>query len=170
MSTVSDNNPFAPPNAHVEDVAQGESKLAGRGARLGAALIDTVIQLAVYYGLAFVVFSKLMPSVRGGAAITVVFALQMLASFALFIVVHGYLLATRGQTVGKKLVGLRIVRSNGERASVGRLIGLRYCIGWVIAMIPFVGVLYAIVDSLMIFRDSHKCLHDNIADTMVVKA
>ena len=28
----------------------------------------------------------------------------------------------------------------------------------------------ALVDALLIFRDSRKCLHDNIADTIVVKA
>ena len=40
----------------------------------------------------------------------------------------------------------------------------------VIALIPVVGWLYGLVDALMIFRDSRKCLHDNIADTIVVKA
>jgi uncharacterized RDD family membrane protein YckC len=164
-----DTNRFAPPTAHVEDISTGSQELGGRGARLGASLIDTLIQLAVYYALAFTVFSALIPTntlSRGVGA----FALQMIVSFVLFAALQSYLLATQGQTIGKKLMGLRIVRSNGERATLGRLLGLRYFLGWVIAVIPIVGVIYALVDCLLIFRESHKCLHDNIADTLVIKA
>ena len=39
-----------------------------------------------------------------------------------------------------------------------------------IALVPLVGWMYGLLDVLMIFRDSRKCLHDNIADTIVVKA
>ena len=41
-------------------------------------------------------------------------------------------------------------------------------LGWVIASVPLVGSLYALVDALLIFRSSRKCLHDTIADTIVV--
>ena len=171
MSTAPDNNPFAPPTAHVADIeSSGAPGLGGRGARFGAAVIDTLIQLAAYFALAFTLFSSLMPTSTTTGSIVGMFALQIVASFVLFIVIHGYLLATQGQTVGKKLLGLRIVRSNGERASVVRLVGLRYFLGWIIAVVPFVGMIYALVDCLMIFRESHKCIHDNIADTIVVKA
>jgi uncharacterized RDD family membrane protein YckC len=70
--------------------------------------------------------------------------------------------------VGKKLLGMRIVRSDGSRASAGRILGLRYTLGWVIASVPLVGSLYALVDALLIFRGSRQCLHDTIADTIVV--
>jgi len=40
---------------------------------------------------------------------------------------HGYLLATRGQTLGKWLVGTRIVRAdNDEVPTLARTLGLRY--------------------------------------------
>ena len=97
-------------------------------------------------------------------------ALQVVIGFALFGAINGYLLATQGQTVGKKLLGIRVVRSDGSRASLARLIGLRYVLSWVIVIVPVVGVIYALLDSLMIFRESRKCLHDNLADTIVVKA
>ena len=42
MTTTEDQR-FAPPQAHVEDVAPAEPSLAGRGIRLGAAIIDAVI-------------------------------------------------------------------------------------------------------------------------------
>ena len=36
--------------------------------------------------------------------------------------------------------------------------------------VPIVGAFYALVDCLLIFRESRRCLHDNIADTIVVTA
>ena len=36
-------------------------------------------------------------------------------------------------------------------------------------MVPLLGILYTIVDALFIFAESRQCLHDKIADTIVVK-
>lgn len=168
MSTA-DQNPFAPPTARVEDVATGGLELAGRGVRLGAVLIDGLIQGAIYYAIAFTMFRSMIPDARSGFGIGS-FLIQLAAGIGLFVLIQSYLLATQGQTIGKKLLGLRIVRSNGEAVSIGRMLGLRYFLGWVITMIPFIGALFALTDALLIFRDSRKCLHDNIADTIVVKA
>ena len=161
-------NRFAPPTAEVADVAAGGTELAGRGMRLLAVVIDGLIQGAIYWILTLVAFSALDPR-KGNIGVGVIVG-QIVLGFVLFILVQGYLLHTEGQTVGKKLLGMRIVRTNGERATLGRLLGLRYLVGWIIVMIPFAGAIYALVDCLMIFRDSRKCLHDNIADTIVVKA
>ena len=170
MSTAPDTNRFAPPTARVEDVSTEAFELGGRGARLGAVLIDGLIQGGVYYALAFTAFSALIPSATSGGGVMGMLALQMGSSMVLFLLLQGWLLATQGQTIGKKLVGLRIVRTDGERVSIGRMLGLRYFIGWFIVMVPFIGALFALLDSLLIFRESHKCLHDNIADTIVIKA
>ena len=171
MSTSPDQNPFAPPTARVEDVATSGTELAGRGARFFAALIDGLIQGALYYLLAMTVLSSVVPNPANAQnAGFGAMAGSMVISILLFLVIQGYLLATAGQTVGKKLLGLRIVRSSGERSDPVRVIGLRYLLIWVIAAIPVVGWIFALVDVLMIFRDSRKCLHDNIADTIVVKA
>jgi uncharacterized RDD family membrane protein YckC len=171
MSTSPDQNPFAPPTARVEDVATSGAQLAGRGARFFAALIDGLIQGALYYLLAMTVLKSVVPNPANpqGAGFGAM-ASSMVISILLFLVIQGYLLATAGQTVGKKLLGLRIVRSSGERGDPARVIGMRYLLIWVIAAIPVVGWIFALVDVLMIFRDSRKCLHDNIADAIVVKA
>ncbi len=161
-------NRFAPPTAEVADVATSGTELAGRGMRLLAVLIDGLIQGAIYWILTLVAFRALDPR-KGDIGVGVMVG-QIVLGFVLFVLIQGYLLHTEGQTVGKKLLGLRIVRTNGERATLGRLLGLRYLVGWIIVMIPFVGAIYALVDCLMIFRESRKCVHDNIADTIVVKA
>ncbi|MEP6874202.1 MAG: RDD family protein [Burkholderiales bacterium] len=171
MSTSPDQNPFAPPSARVADVASSGAELAGRGPRFFAALIDGLIQGVVYYLLAVTLLSSVLPNPTNAQnAGFGAMAGSMVISILLFLAIQGYLLATAGQTVGKKLLGLRIMRSSGERGEPVRVIGLRYLLIWVIAAIPVVGWIFALVDVLMIFRDSRKCLHDNIADTIVVKA
>jgi uncharacterized RDD family membrane protein YckC len=62
------------------------------------------------------------------------------------------------------------VRSDGSPASFGRIVGLRYLPTSLITLIPVVGMFYALLDCLLIFRRSRRCLHDNIADTIVVTA
>ncbi|HJV94825.1 MAG TPA: RDD family protein [Albitalea sp.] len=168
MSSVPEDKRYAPPTAHVDDLTpQGQFELAGRGGRFGAAFIDGLLILAAFWIIAAASGLSFRTAARGGYSTTL--ALQA-GVFVAFVVVQGYLLATRGQTVGKMLLGIRIVRSDGERASFGRLVGLRYGVGFLINAIPFIGGLYGLVDSLLIFRESRQCLHDNIADTIVVRA
>lgn len=170
MTSASEDNRFAPPQAHVEDVGTSAAgTLAERGTRLGAALIDVVIAMAVF-GIAALVTPLNIFKVPAADGITSILLLNLALGFLAFIAVHGYLLATRGQTVGKALLKIRIVRSDGSRASFARLAGLRYLTTSVIAAIPVVGTFYGLADALFIFRASRKCLHDNIADTIVVKA
>jgi uncharacterized RDD family membrane protein YckC len=170
MSNVPEGNRFAPPVAHVEDVVvSGAGELAGRWTRLGAAFIDGLLALLIFWIISlFTPFSIFRPELRGG--MMTVLIQNTLIGFVIFLLLHGYLLQTRGQTIGKMLLHVRIVRTDGSKATLVRLAGLRYFANSVIALIPVVGWLYGLVDALMIFRDSRKCLHDNIADTIVVKA
>jgi uncharacterized RDD family membrane protein YckC len=169
MANTSDDNRFAPPLAHVEDVADaGPGALAGRGARLLATLLDGLIAGLVFWLLTFVTPLTLFPP--PGANLAKVLIVNSVAGIILFVILQGYLLATRGQTIGKALLKMRIVRSDGSPASFGRLFGLRYVPTMILTMIPVAGGLYGLIDSLLIFRASRRCLHDNIADTIVVKA
>jgi uncharacterized RDD family membrane protein YckC len=174
MSTAPEGNRFAPPMAHVEDVAGSAiaGELAGRWYRLGAAFIDGLLALVILWCVSMLTpFNIFRPSLQGGLmGMTSLMARNMLVGFVVFLLLHGYLLQTRGQTIGKMLLGIRIVRTDGSRASLARLAGLRYFANSVLALIPGIGWLYALLDSLMIFRQSRKCLHDNLADTIVVKA
>jgi uncharacterized RDD family membrane protein YckC len=59
----------------------------------------------------------------------------------------------------------------GRPAPLGRLLALRYGVGYLVAALNiFVLMAYSLIDSLMIFRGDRRCLHDLIADTIVVKA
>ena len=160
---------YAPPAAEVADVsASGEAQLAGRGARLGSAIIDGVILLGLWWLVGLVTPWNIFSPKMAESGFIALVGMQLLG-LLLFSIVNGYLLMTRGQTVGKLLLGMRIVRPDGSAASPGRLIGLRYGVGWLLSALPVVGMVFALVDSLLIFRANRRCVHDLIADTIVVK-
>jgi hypothetical protein len=41
---------------------------------------------------------------------------------------------------------------------------------WLVGLIPIAGAIISLVDTLLIFRSSHQCLHDQVAGTIVVAA
>jgi len=93
------------------------------------------------------------------------------AGIVIFLVLHGYFLATRGQTIGKIAAGVRIVDFHtGQLLSFGKLIGLRVIPVWVAAVVPFAGGCLALIDILFIFGNDRRCVHDLIAGTKVVEA
>ena len=170
MSSDMQDDRFAPPRAHVEDVetaAEG-MQLATRRSRFGAAIIDVVIAMAAIWAVSVVTPWNAFNTEGFGWS-----SPQFLSpalGFLLFMAINGWLLATRGQTVGKSLLKIRIARPDGSPASLGRLLGLRYGVGSAINIIPAAGQIWGILDALLIFRKSQRCLHDSIADTIVLKA
>jgi uncharacterized RDD family membrane protein YckC len=171
MNPDDDGNRYAPPQALVEDIAPepGSNPLATRWARLGAALIDGLLLLGLMWVLSKVTPWTPFKMPDTGEVLSTKLVNAMLGAL-LFMTVNGYLLLRHGQTIGKKIVGLRIVRPNGEPVSPGRLLGGRYLVGWALSAVPVVGQAWGLIDALFIFRESRRCLHDSIADTIVVRA
>ena len=62
------------------------------------------------------------------------------------------------------------MRTDGSRIGLARYIFLRVVPVVLISMIPFIGNLINLVDPLLIFGKERRCLHDLIADTIVVNA
>jgi len=82
-----------------------------------------------------------------------------------------YLLTTRGQTMGKKLIGIKIVNFDDEsNPGFVKACLLRGFVNGLIASIPMVGPVYSLVDVCFIFREDRRCIHDLLAGTKVVKA
>jgi uncharacterized RDD family membrane protein YckC len=91
----------------------------------------------------------------------------------ILIAINCVLLYLNGQTIGKRLVSIKIVRFDGSRAGLSRLIFLRGLAFWI-----FNGIAKGIVgllNVLFIFQPEsryclHKrCLHDLVADTTVIE-
>jgi uncharacterized RDD family membrane protein YckC len=168
-STPPSTQRYAPPTAEVADVSTGDAaQLAGRGARLGAVMIDTLILLALWWVVSRISPWNIYSSAMAKAGFLTLVGMTLFGML-MFAAVHGYLLATRGQTVGKMLLGIRITRGDGSPASFVRLVGLRFTASGVLSLVPIVGPLYGLADALMIFRANRRTLHDLIADTIVVK-
>jgi uncharacterized RDD family membrane protein YckC len=147
----------------------GTVVLASRLLRLGACLLDALISCIIFFVPLYFVcgsWSAMMAMMRQetlGDKIT-----GWIFSGILYWVLNGYLLAKSGQTIGKKMLGIKIVRSDGSLPALGHLLFRRWLPVVAVQMIPYVGGLLALVDACAIFRDSRKCLHDQIADTIVV--
>jgi uncharacterized RDD family membrane protein YckC len=87
------------------------------------------------------------------------------------IIIYAIMVTKSGQTPGKKLCGIRILRSQtGELPGFVRGVLLRSWIFNIAYSIPVLGGIFAIVDYAMIFGSERKCLHDVVAGTMVVES
>ncbi len=168
-------NPYAPPTAVVQDVSdpQAQAVPADRGTRLGAAVLDAIIFVAmVYVPLLFGTFLGAVASRAtddrniGMTMIAVGMAVLPLGGVIVWTAFTIKYLRRNGQSIAKKLLGIKAVRTDGSPASLARLFWLRNVVNWIISFVPF----YGLLDSLFIFGESRQCLHDKLADTIVVKA
>lgn len=75
-------------------------------------------------------------------------------------------IASRGQSFGKMLLGTRIVDHQGGNPGFIAGVILRNWVRCVLSFIPF----FSLVDVLVIFGESKRCLHDYLAGTHVVEA
>ncbi|HSL20224.1 MAG TPA: RDD family protein [Vicinamibacterales bacterium] len=163
-------NPYAPPRAVVRDVRdpQAQAEPAGRGTRLGAAILDGIIvTVMVYVPILFfpAIGAAASPGAEGGSMIGIGMVLG-LAGFIIWCWLTITYVYRNGQTIGKKLVGIKVVRSDGTPISLSRIFWLRNVVNAMLGIIP----LYGLIDVLFIFGESRQCLHDKLADTVVVVA
>lgn len=124
---------------------------AGFGLRFVALMIDSII-ISAPFGIA---------SYVGGAEIE---GLPNLISFLYALLLPVF---WTGYTVGKKLMGVRIVKVNGETIGIGTML-MRNFVGGLVYILTFgVGVL---ITAFMVgLREDHRAIHDLIAGTYVTK-
>jgi len=182
MVTSSKPNLYAPPRSSVADVAtDADSELGSRGARLGAVLLDGLIfgipfVPSYYSAFSAVIRSKSTNLAGNPFAIWAAMARSGpwfylgLVAAVVTLTITTILVKRNGQTIGKKLLGIKVVRKDGSKAGLGRIFWLRYLLNSVFMLIPVVGSLYSLVDSVFIFGSARRCVHDYLADTIVVRA
>lgn len=127
-------------------------ELATRWNRLGAALLDGLIG-AVPYALAI---GETLPApvrIVGVAGLFALIGYQL------------YSVTTRGQTIGKRLLSIRVVlKETGQNGGFVVNVLKRGLVTGILNLIPG----FFLVDSLFIFREDRRCVHDFIAGTVVV--
>lgn len=171
-----------------QDQAQS-AELASLGQRLGAKLIDWALLLAPLIVLLMALMdaafeaevrslqqdpTALMEAlqrqiekmqIEGNATVLFMSWLVILLMLA-----NVVLLAVRGQSIGKLLIGIQIVRfQDGSRAGFIKAVLLRWFLFALIESIRFIGPVLMIGNLLLIFRSDRRCMHDLVADTRVIK-
>jgi uncharacterized RDD family membrane protein YckC len=177
---VTPANNYAPPKSEVADVVPDDDIKASRGARLGASIIDGLLiggAMTPAYFHAIPLIARAGPDVpRNSMAIWAVvastggwFYLGLICGL-IVLIINGILAYQNGQTIAKKLLGIKDVRTDGSRVSFARIFWMRNVISICISFIPIVGGFYGLIDSLFLFGSAKRCVHDYIADTIVVRA
>lgn len=167
-------NPYSPPASEALPPHVGEPQplhLASRWIRLGSALIDGLANLAIYRLIGIVVSSSgVAPpwSDRSHQFHGVDLGVALMGMLVFYSVQWGFL-SSSGQTIGKKLTRIRIVTMTGEKPSMTDLALKRYGFMNLSTFIPIAGGLIALADLFSIFRKDHRCLHDQVAGTQVIK-
>jgi uncharacterized RDD family membrane protein YckC len=151
-----------------------EVEAATRLSRLGAVLVDGLVGFAPV-GAILLMLPMLM--LRGvTSALLILLALAALMAVAVLIT-QIVLVARRGQTIGKKVLGIRMITSDGDIPSIWRVFFLRWLpFVAVAAVLEYmlklrgIGNIVHVVDALFIFQPNRRCLHDLLAGTHVIKA
>jgi len=167
---VSTSNPYAPQRGDGGDLLPEEQELAGRGSRLLAWFLDGVIVSLMVWLPALIVaaatgvFSQ--PSEQFDFSLLILPLSLCALGFIAWAWITLLLVARYGQTMAKRLLEIRVIRSDGSEASLGRIFWLRNVVNGLLAVIP----LYGLIDVLFIFGERRQTIHDLIADTIVVRA
>jgi uncharacterized RDD family membrane protein YckC len=163
---MSEHNPYQTPTSDVS-VTNGAGGLAGRWVRLGASFIDGLVvglvMVPVMYLMGF--FSYFSNGAE--PPLTLMLMIAVIA-FISFVAINYVPLNKTGQTVGKKLVNIRITDLQGNKPDVSTIILKRYLPVQIAGQVPIVGGLVSLVDALFIFRKDRRCVHDLIAGTQVM--
>ena len=166
---MTDEDIYSPPAAELEQAgtAGGVLNLASRWARLGAAIADGLILVTVtavaFYGTEY--WHKAMAQTLSLQETLLWLAFTLVA----YLLLNGYLLQRRGQSLGKWMLGIRIVDAGSNALPpLWRLYLVRYLPQMLVAMIPLAGGFLILINDLFIFRADRRCGHDWIAGTRVV--
>ncbi len=165
---------------------RNEVYLAERSQRFYAFFIDAIFS----FGISFIIplFFSLF-SVKSGNIVSIV-------SLLIVIIVQGNFLIKDGQTIGKRLISIRIIDSSTlEVPSIRNIFIIRYLMIWQVPnflsiffinddsfqfnsstqsfstsenIISFVALL-VLVQTLLIFRSDRRCGHDILSGTVVEK-
>lgn len=177
-------NPYAATSTPLDKSAEsvGDSILASRFKRFVARLVDDLLTVVVVVVslLVFLGPSETMNILLGSDAEELVFDpmiflldlsgstfIILIFGIVITFVLQGYLLHQYGQTIGKRLLGIKIVENeSGQKPTLMRTFVIRECGMSVLGL----SMLLNLINVLWIFGPPRKCLHDYWSSTKVVNA
>jgi len=154
-------------NIKTPEYVSIQFQLAGLGSRAAAFIIDQIL-LMVLNILIFVVLYFVMDGLSSMTFFLMESSLPIaITIIILFIVNWGYFFAFEffygGRTIGKKLVGIRVIQENGHSITL-----LSSFIRNLIRLIDSLPTAYFIGIIMIFFHSKHKRLGDLVAGTIVV--
>lgn len=131
--------------------------------RLLAALIDGLVALIamipLFYYVGLSAYENPTFSLILGTFIYGVF---------LILTLHGYLIYSYGQTIGKHFMSIRIENLDGTKATFTTIYFKRMLPMQLMGLIPSIGqFISGLINPIFIFGKQRRCLHDYIAKTKV---
>lgn len=153
--------------------------LAGRFRRLLATLIDMILVPSL--SLVLVAAAGVMEDAEDYQNVGLMILWIFLLAVVSYLVLNGYTLWRRGQTLGKLALGVAIVpaqvgssgaaeKQGYDPAPLWKLICIRALFFPLlfVAVVPWYALL-PLIDQLFIFGKQRRCLHDLVAGTVVVR-
>lgn len=146
------------------ELGSGETvELARPGARLGARVLDIIIEVVVLIVVGLVVLGGEFSNSDIGVT-------DLLLPAAVGVAYEVVLIALWGQTLGKRMVGIKVINAaHGGVPGWGKAIG-RWAIPGLVSLIPLFGWLLAILCYVSLTWDRvYQGWHDKVAGTLVIK-
>lgn len=143
------------------------NELASEGTRLLAKVLDNIL-MTIIGGIYLVIL--LIGAASGGSDVSSI--LLVLGFLVLTPIAFGwfayniYLVNKYGQTFGKRIMKIKMVRTDGSPLNTIRWVCLRTWIPSALSGMTF--GLFGLIDVLCIFGVKKTCLHDMISDTKVI--
>jgi len=144
---------------NTEDNLESITRLASLKSRALAVLLDIFIFYAIF--IPFNIYSTKKSEI-----------IYLFIVYSLLIFIQVHFLAKSGQSMGKKLLKIRISQFNNPNETPGffKIIILRIVINDLVYLIPIIGLIYLALNyGLALFNPHHRCIHDYISGTIVVK-
>ena len=154
------------------DTEKKEFKLGSRIERLAAFMIDELIAIICLLPLG----TTFLSAIRTNDQEMMVNAISDKFEMVLFltfvpIIIQAYLVTTRGQSIGKIVMSLRIVNAkDGTNPGFLKAFFVRRILPAPLFFLPQILLLYSVVNVLFIFRSDRRCIHDWIGRTIVVES
>lgn len=165
VTVTTEPNPYSAPQSNLTQA--DSTDLASRWLRLGGSILDAIAVMIITVPTMYV--GGYWQAAMSGTPPDLPLQLAWAAfGFAVFLLVHGYFLYSKGQTLAKRLLDMKIVDLQGGKPPFARLVALRYLVPQLIYLVPILGPIVALVGIALVFRADHRCLHDHLAGTRVV--
>jgi uncharacterized RDD family membrane protein YckC len=147
--------------------------------RVVAELIDLTFVAVIANGLLFIMGEHPWWYMHGGHVVSAdIIAREFTVALAALLYYPMLMVHTDGQTLGKKVLGIRVVRTDGNHMSLSRAawreVALKFVLLGLVGSAPLVGLL---ISELLFWADGlwplwdreNRALHDMLAGTRVVR-